>query len=128
MRKLRPRQSQLLAQGHSIEKSAFETTVPALEPTLRRATSKVAYECKQLGGPGPWGRLPPALQSQARRAHPDEVADCRLHGGHGRGEVRNGFAVHLALLVHNHQVGDLLRHRLQDALDRACVKHRHRGV
>lgn len=78
------------------------------------------------GGPG----TPPARfrsPPQAQRAHPDEVADGRLHGGHGRGEVRDGFAVHLAFLVHDHQVRDLLRHWLQDALNRARVKHRHRG-
>ena len=68
-------------------------------------------------------RSPP----QAHSAHPDEVADRSLHRSHGRGEVRDGFAVYLAFLVHDHQVRDLLRHRLQDALDRAGMKHRHRG-
>lgn len=59
------------------------------------------------------------------RSYPDQVADSRLHGGHGRGEIRDGFTVHLSLFVHDHQMRDLLSHGLQNTLYRFGVKHRH---
>ena len=58
--------------------------------------------------------------------HPHKVADRRLHRGHRHRQIRDGFPVHLSLLVHDDQVGDLLGHRLQDTLDGLGVEHRHR--
>ncbi|TNN58313.1 hypothetical protein EYF80_031435 [Liparis tanakae] len=58
--------------------------------------------------------------------HPHKVADRRLHRGHRHRQIRDGFTIHLPLLVHDDQVGDLLGHRLQDTLDGFGVKHRHR--
>lgn len=59
--------------------------------------------------------------------HPHQVADSGLHGRHRGGEVRDGLAVHLPLLVHDDQVGDLLGHWLQDALDSPRVEDGHGG-
>lgn len=63
----------------------------------------------------------------AAPTHPHQVADSGLHGRHGGGEVRDGLAVYLPLLVHDDQVGDLLSHGLQDALDGARVEDGHGG-
>lgn len=79
------------------------------------AAAKVA-PVRRGGGGGP-----------AAATHPHQVADSGLHGRYGGGEVRNGLAVHLPLLVHDDQVGDLLGHRLQDALDGARVEDGHGG-
>lgn len=127
MRKLRPKEAQGLAQGHREEESGFEPMATwLLSPRAKpQAANRPTGSARRPRDPGDVSR--PHSPPQAQLAHPDEVADGRLHGGHGRGEVRDGFAVHLAFLVHDHQVRDLLRHWLQDALDRARVKHRHRG-
>lgn len=79
------------------------------------AAAKVAPR-RRRGGGGP-----------AAATHPHQVADSGLHGRHGGGEVRDGLSVHLPLLVHDDQVGDLLGHRLQDALDGARVEDGHGG-
>lgn len=79
------------------------------------AAAKVA-PVRRSGGGGP-----------AAATHPHQVADSGLHGRYGGGEVWNGLAVHLSLLVHDDQVGDLLGHRLQDALDGTRVEDGHGG-
>lgn len=61
-------------------------------------------------------------------SHPHKVADSCLHGGHGRTEIGNRFAINFPLLVHDDQVRYLLSHRLQDTLNGFGVKHRHRGI
>ena len=71
-----------------------------------------------------WELTPPRSELGT---HPHKVADCRLHRGHRHRQIRDGFPVHLPLLVHDDQVGDLLGHRLQDTLDGLGVEHRHRG-
>lgn len=124
MTKLKLRETRGLAQGHSAGESGFKPEAVWLQSP--RAKPQAAQGSREAGR-DPWDVSRPRSPSQAWRAHPDEVADRRLHGGHRRGEVRDGFAVHLAFLVHDHQVRDLLRHRLQDALDRSRMKHRHRG-
>lgn len=58
-------------------------------------------------------------------AHPNEVADGRLNGGHRRRQVRDGFAVNFSFFVHDDQMGDLLGHRLQDTFNRFRVENRH---
>lgn len=90
-------------------------------PGGRRRTPKLAAAAKvaprrRRGGGGP-----------AAATHPHQVADSGLHGRHRGGEVRDSLAVHLPLLVHDDQVGDLLGHRLQDALDGARVEDGHGG-
>lgn len=57
--------------------------------------------------------------------HPDEIAHGRLHRGHRRRQLRDGLPVNFPLFVHDHQVGYLLGHRLQDTFDRFSVEHRH---
>lgn len=64
-------------------------------------------------------------ESKTPNSYPDQVTDSSLHGGHGSGEIRDGFPVHLSLLVHDDQMRDLLGHRLQDTLYRLRVKNRH---
>ncbi len=64
-------------------------------------------------------------ESKTPNSYPDQVTDSCLHGGYGSGEIRDGFPVHLSLLMHDDQMRDLLGHRLQDTLYRLRVKNRH---
>ena len=124
MRRLKLREARGLAQGQGAGESIFKPE--AIWLPSPRANSQ-AVTGNREASQDPRNVSCPRSPSQAQRTHPNEVADRRLHGGHRRGEVRDGFAVHLAFLVHNHQVRDLLRHRLQNALNRARMEHRHRG-
>lgn len=100
---------------------------PRVVRPLRGAQS--AWGATKLAGAA---EVLPARRSRgggpAAATHPHQVADSGLHGRHRGGEVRNSLAVHLPLLMHDDQVGDLLGHRLQDALDGACVEDGHGGV
>lgn len=103
--------------GHKWSFGGLPRRVPAAGRAARRPLAAVNGHLRE--GSGRAGPCAPT--------HPHQVADSGLHGRDGGGEVRDGLAVHLALLVHDDQVGDLLGHRLQDALDGARVEHGHGG-
>lgn len=55
----------------------------------------------------------------------NQVAHSRLHSSNRRWQIWNRFSINFTFFVHNHQMGYLLSHRLQDTFYRLRVENRH---